>query len=59
MSETVEFAKEAIREYLDRCIRVARRKRDEGESMYVYYVDAYQSIRTSLFGELLSEEEGE
>lgn len=54
--EVVEFTEEAVKAYLDQCIREARRKRDEGESMYVYYIDAYQSVRASLFDELLLEE---
>ena len=60
--ETVEFTKEAIGEYIDDAIRAWRLKRDSGiktpfdaEQSHIasHYVDAYQSVRTSLFGELL------
>lgn len=50
---TVPFEPEAIKEYLDESIRIWRYKRDNDEcNMAVYYIDAFQSIRASLFGEL-------
>jgi hypothetical protein len=61
--ETVEFTREAVKEYLDGAIRHWRRLRDKQpeavreECMATYYVDAFQSVRVSLFGEVLGEEE--
>ncbi len=70
MSDTIAFNKESIQEYLDNAIRRWRiRKADaikmrgdeanpEGETLIAMcYVDAFQSVRTSLFGELLEIEE--
>jgi len=57
--ETVEFTQEAVKGYLDMCIHTWRRKRqdatsdDDEKQMAIYYVDAFQSVRVSLFGELL------
>ncbi|HEC66692.1 MAG TPA: hypothetical protein ENI23_15555 [bacterium] len=64
MSDTIDFTKEAIREYLDGCIRYWRDLRDAAESpeqaiQATCYVDAFQSVRTSLFGELLPSKENE
>ena len=54
---TVPFTKADIKNYIDICIRFWRKKRDsEEEKMAVYYIDAFQSVRSSLFGELLSTE---
>lgn len=52
---------EDIEKYLDGCIRRWRNIRDsDGEgmtdaarTMAVYYIDAFQSVRTSLFGQVL------
>lgn len=61
---TVEFTEEAIQDYLDNAIRAWRTQRDrahgpEGDTaqriMAEHYVDAFQSVRTSLFGETLVE----
>jgi hypothetical protein len=59
-SETVPFTPEAVMAYLDGAIRSWRKKRDRAiggdiraYNMAVFYVDAYQSVRESLFGELL------
>lgn len=57
--DTIE--REAVRKYLDWAIRWWRRVRDnpaspEDELMASHYVDAYQSVRVSLLGELLPEE---
>ena len=55
-SKTVPFSKVEVKEYLDMCIRFWRGKRDEEKSnMAIYYVDAFQSVRISIFGELLKE----
>lgn len=52
--DTVEFSEEAVKAYLDCAIRHWRRRRDEdGSRKAVYYVDALQSVRISLFGETL------
>jgi hypothetical protein len=56
--QTVEFTEEAVKEYLDNAIRKWRQIRtseleEEGTTIAVYYVDAFQSVRESLFGESL------
>jgi hypothetical protein len=54
---TVPFTEKDIKSYLDECIVFWRDKRDNSvdteHTMAVCYVDAFQSMRTSLFGELL------
>lgn len=56
--DTVEFTEEAVKKYLDEAIRHARRERDlEESSIAVFYIDAFQSVRVSLFGELLELEQ--
>lgn len=61
---TVPFAKKAVKKHLDGCIRFWRDERDAdipaGDSkaeslrdMAPYYIDAYQSVRISLFGKTL------
>lgn len=62
MAETVEFTEEAVKEYLDGAIRLWRQEREmaevsEARVMFAYYIDAFQSVRTSLFGETLPPEE--
>ena len=58
MSErVVGFTKEAVLEYLDAAIKLARKQRDGGDCKAMFYVDAFQSVRISLFGELLPQEE--
>lgn len=64
ISEVIPFTKEAVKMLLDKCIKLWRQKRDESSeagivSSCVYYIDAYQSIRLALFGELLEEEESD
>lgn len=45
---------EEIKEYLDKCIRYWRDKRDKDGCEYAkYYIDAFQSIRMSIFDDLL------
>lgn len=59
-----ETAKRDIAKYLDKCIRSARqgvqetmRPHDRAKNlMWRAYVDAYQSVRTSLLGETLPHE---
>lgn len=51
----VEFSEEAVRAYLDRAIRYWRKVRDaEGSYPVGIYVDAFQAVRLSLFGECLA-----
>ena len=50
ISNTVPFTKEDILKHIDECITFWRKdKRNFAE----FYVDAYQSMRMSIFGELL------
>lgn len=53
---TVKFTKEDIKAYLDRNILFWRAKREKRNKMASYYINAYQSVRMSLFDELLSED---
>lgn len=51
---TIPFTKEEVKKYLDKCIRFWRERRDvEKDVLASYYVDAYQSVRISVFGKLL------
>lgn len=59
MIETVPFTQEDVKHYLDACIRVWRVKRKNGDKIAVHYIDAYQSVRVSLFGSLLPAEKKE
>lgn len=58
-AEGIGFTKREVKEYLDGCIRYWRNQRDNASErrdikvMATYYIDAFQSVRTSLFGELL------
>ena len=52
----IPFTKESVQDYLDKAIERWREVRDGGGDagdVAVYYIDAYQSIRASLFGETL------
>ena len=59
--DRIPFRQDDVKAWLDACINVSRRNRDDpasrpegtSERDFVCYVDAYQSIRTSLFGETL------
>lgn len=43
-----------IKKYLDNCIMFWRNKRDnENSKIAKYYIDAYQSMRISIFGKTL------
>ena len=59
---TIPFKKEAIKEYLDSCIKHWRKKKKEAEEesedflVAMCYIDAFQSVRMSLFSELLEKE---
>ena len=50
----VEFTEEGIKEYLDKAIEHWRKCAPT--QMQQHYVDAFQSMRVSLFGELLPQE---
>lgn len=56
MTDKVEFNAEQVQQYLDDNIRHWRKKNKEGRREAQYYIDAYQSVRMSLFGELLPPE---
>lgn len=67
MSEMVEFTETDVKAYLDKAIVFWRKKRNEapgtpeGDKLVVmarHYVDAYQSVRVSLFGDTLPVKEG-
>ena len=60
---TIPFEKATIKEYLDRSIRYWSKKRKEEEydldieeRVAGYYIDAFQSVRMTLFGEPLPED---
>lgn len=59
MNETIKFTEESVKNYLDRAIEHWREEgaiyaeTEENRTMARHYIDAYQSVRTSLFGELL------
>lgn len=57
--KTIDFVEKDVKHYLDSCIRVWREKRQNGDKFAVYYIDAYQSVRVSLFGSLLPAEKKE
>ena len=52
---TVPFTEEAVKEYLDKCI--TRWRGAARTDMRAHYVDAYQSVRLSIFGDLLPRDE--
>lgn len=53
-TDKVEFTEVAVKKYLDDCIKLWRKERDDNDSkVAVHYMDAYQSMRSSLFGATL------
>lgn len=53
---TVPFTEKDVKAYLDDCIVFWRKEKntvDGDPVMAAYYIDAFQSVRVSLFGELL------
>ena len=52
---SVALTEKEIKSYLDSCIEYWRDQRKNGDDKAVFYIDAYQSMRTSLFDELLEE----
>lgn len=62
MSDRLAFSEDAIRQYLDDAIRSWRHKRDSvssGRDRAIHYVDAFQSVRSSIFGETLPVDDDE
>lgn len=57
MSETIPFEEEAVKEYLNKCIRYWRKQPPKDPDFALEYIDAYQNIRAALFGEKLPLEE--
>lgn len=57
MEKLVKFDEESIKEYLDKCIKYWREEKDNNSKIAVYYIDAFQSVRISLFGKILGFEE--
>jgi len=60
MSDIIPFEKDAVKEYLDKCIkhwRIGKKitSDDEDKLVAACYVDAFQSVRISIFGELLKD----
>lgn len=49
-NKTVPFRKKKVINYLDKCIKYWRKSK---EKYSIYYVDAFQSVRSSLIGKLL------
>ena len=64
--DVLEFTKEAIGKHLDGCIKYWRKRQNrpgppirsqpQSELMAVCYIDAYQSMRITIFREALSDE---
>lgn len=61
VDQVVPFEQDAVKEYLDKAITNWRKTRDDKDSSVSairqanHYVDAFQSMRMSLFGELLGD----
>jgi len=53
VSKILPFEKEDVKTYLDDCIKYWRLRESKGITIAQYYIDAYQSVRVSLFGERL------
>jgi len=51
MENTVSFEKSEVKNYLRRCVLHWRVKDVEGHEIAKYYIDAFQSVHMSLFGE--------
>ena len=55
----IPFDKDHLKDYLDRCIEYWRKQRDEEKNPTAqYYIDAFQSVRTTIFGETLPPTKG-
>ena len=53
MEKTIPFKEDAVKAHLDKHIRYWRGECSKDPDYAFYYVDAYQSMRYSLFGERL------
>jgi len=53
MANTVPFEKSKVKNYLRRCVLHWRVKDAEGDEVAKYYIDAFQSVSMSLFGETI------
>ena len=59
MDNIIPFQKKEVQDYLDRCIKYWRNQKEQSEDDTIFdvvsscYIDAYQSVRISLFGETL------
>lgn len=51
-AKKIQFTEQSVRDYLDHCITLWRGLRAQGDPIAPYYIDAFQSMRTSLFGSL-------
>jgi len=49
--KTIPFTKREIKAYLDTCIEYWRAK-EENFDVATYYIDAFQSVRMTLFGNI-------
>jgi hypothetical protein len=56
---SVALTEKEIKAYIDSCIEYWRDQRRNGDDKAVYYIDAYQSMRISLFDKLLGEKGAE
>ena len=55
-NKNIPFTKQDIQKYLDKCIIFWREQRKKEHMLFAdYYIDAFQSVRKTLFGELLPE----
>jgi hypothetical protein len=61
--KTISFREDDVKAYLDKCILHWRKRRHEGSRQTVlmcdHYIDAFQSVRISLFGEVLPKDRSE
>lgn len=56
MRNIIPFTPEDVKAYLDKCITYWRGVRDSlavSKDLADHYIDAYQSVRVSIFGETL------
>ena len=51
-TKRVPFTRSAIRKYLDDCIDFWHRQDEEGWEPSEFYIDVYESVRMSIFGNL-------
>lgn len=59
VGRTVPFTPEDVKAYLDKAImfwRGERSKKNKNAEIAIYYIDAFQSVRVSLFGSTLEKD---